>query len=676
MRNWPNDGSGIISRWCSLGKGPIAPERQKYRRVNGFQLPLHPQQVVGWAILLFIGSGTFAVSTPLLEPFGLCELVSIFLATIFLVHLLFHLTVLLLDPADPRVRARPSNLVVPEFDRKKHSHVIENGRCHLCNITTIGDRTKHCSICNKCVIRFDHHCKWLNNCIGARNYPLFLACLVSAILSSLSVLALSIGDLYLFHVDRKLRRSNATMENVTGLPSNIFPIQQPPGTGTLLVIVTIGALSAITAILLIHLCFFHGYLAYLGLTTYEYVRKKRERKLEVGKGNVVTPNTTNCPSFCARVNVPARYRFCDSRVDASMEVVSRDRNVVTKEYTEYEIDRTEDVTFGRDRKNNFRLCFTYETNSNGASIELSSRSALSEDNDGRHSKNSSTWSGNVGVAVAESPDFKSSTPSPVSCCFSIVNPISSVRLERNKQTRTKRCRKDSTTETNVGGNVNTPKERRTCGTIGRIRTFIRTRFKKNSRQRSVNAESADRTKRRNKIVPTVEGREEGGNNNGLAETSLSNVEYIREKKGNDNGKESTSVSSSRPPNKLPPLDLRTARISSIDEIVPDEIGPDLIPVPPPSKVTAILTSPTALPPTIRTISSISKRNNNHQSHLRARRSSLRKRPRFKMGPRLAQSAQLSPIPESEFSKPASPRSPPQSNHFAFPPLQQDRSTYT
>lgn len=622
--------------------------------------------------MLFIGSGTFAVSTPFLEPFGLRELVSIFLATIFLVHLLFHLTVLLLDPADPRVRARPTNLVVPEFDRKKHPHVIENGRCHLCNITTIGDRTKHCSICNKCVVRFDHHCKWLNNCIGARNYPLFLACLISAILSSLSVLALSIAELYLFHVDRELRRSNATMENVTGLPSTIFPIQQPPGTGTLLVIMTIGALSAITAILLIHLCFFHGYLAYLGLTTYEYVKKKRERKLEVGKTNV-TPNTTNCPSFCARVNVPARYRFCDSRVDASMEVVSRERNVVKKEYSEYEIDRSEDVPFGRDRKNNFRLCFTYETNSNGASIELSSRSALPENNDEKRRKNSSSWSGNAAVAVAESPDFKSSTPSPVSCCFSIVNPISSVRLERNKQTRTRRCRKDST-ETTVGGNGTTPKERRTCGTIGRIRTFIRTRFKKNSRQRSIiNSESADRTKRRNRVAPTVD-REEG-NNNGVAETSLSNFENLQEKQGNDNGKESTSVSSSRPPNKLPPLDLRTARISSIDEIVTDEIGPDLIPVPPPSTVTAILTSPTALPPPIRTISSISKRNNNHQSHFRARRSSLRKRPRFKMGPRLAQSAQLSPIPESEFSKPASPRSPPQSNHFAFPPLQ-DRSTYT
>jgi DHHC palmitoyltransferase len=39
-------------------------------------------------------------------------------------------------------------------------------------------RCHHCRICNKCVLQFDHHCVWLNNCVGYNNVRSFILALV------------------------------------------------------------------------------------------------------------------------------------------------------------------------------------------------------------------------------------------------------------------------------------------------------------------------------------------------------------------------------------------------------------------------------------------------------------------------------------------------------------------
>ena len=40
-------------------------------------------------------------------------------------------------------------------------------------------RSRHCIICHSCVDRYDHHCPWINNCVGIRNHNLFLMYLIS-----------------------------------------------------------------------------------------------------------------------------------------------------------------------------------------------------------------------------------------------------------------------------------------------------------------------------------------------------------------------------------------------------------------------------------------------------------------------------------------------------------------
>ena len=57
--------------------------------------------------------------------------------------------------------------------------------CAKCNITR-PPRCRHCSKCNRCILQFDHHCVWLNNCIGYNNYRSFF----------LTVSYLTVGCLY------------------------------------------------------------------------------------------------------------------------------------------------------------------------------------------------------------------------------------------------------------------------------------------------------------------------------------------------------------------------------------------------------------------------------------------------------------------------------------------------
>jgi len=60
--------------------------------------------------------------------------------------------------------------------------------CSICQVTVRLD-SKHCWECNKCVANFDHHCPWLNNCIGALNYASFFVSVWSLLAMLTALLA-------------------------------------------------------------------------------------------------------------------------------------------------------------------------------------------------------------------------------------------------------------------------------------------------------------------------------------------------------------------------------------------------------------------------------------------------------------------------------------------------------
>jgi len=68
--------------------------------------------------------------------------------------------------------------------------------CTKCEIPR-PERAKHCKICDTCVLRMDHHCPWINNCVGFNNHKFFLLLGIYAGLTGVIAVGTSFPELVL-----------------------------------------------------------------------------------------------------------------------------------------------------------------------------------------------------------------------------------------------------------------------------------------------------------------------------------------------------------------------------------------------------------------------------------------------------------------------------------------------
>ncbi|KAM9641984.1 LOW QUALITY PROTEIN: palmitoyltransferase ZDHHC12 [Trichechus inunguis] len=87
--------------------------------------------------------------------------------------LLLYLAVSLMDPGYMNVQPQPQE-ELKEEQMAMVPQATPLRRCRYCLVLQ-PLRARHCHECHRCVRRYDHHCPWMENCVGERNHPLFVA---------------------------------------------------------------------------------------------------------------------------------------------------------------------------------------------------------------------------------------------------------------------------------------------------------------------------------------------------------------------------------------------------------------------------------------------------------------------------------------------------------------------
>ena len=134
--------------------------------------------IYGLGLLLFVAIALVVILSAViyfLGPFYPKYVYIIYSIIVFFMELFMFLTYFTEPGIIPKNHPDfQGEIKINEDDEKNGTipRIFTQRKCPTCNIIR-PPGASHCSVCNNCVLDFDHHCAFVSNCIGKRNHKYF-----------------------------------------------------------------------------------------------------------------------------------------------------------------------------------------------------------------------------------------------------------------------------------------------------------------------------------------------------------------------------------------------------------------------------------------------------------------------------------------------------------------------